>query len=72
VSVVPSLGAKRVRAAAADPFAEPADGQAASGAGAGLPAHDGSATAEGAAGPAAGQATALLDPDSGRTEGGLA
>ena len=73
VSVVPSLGARRVRAAAADPFAEPADGQAAAGARAGALAHDdGGTTAEGSSGPAAGQATALLDPESGHSEGGLA
>ena len=73
VSVVPSLGARRVRAAAADPFAEPADGQAAAGARAGALAHDdGGTTAEGSSGPAAGQATALLDPESGHSKGGLA
>ena len=71
VSVVPSLGARRVRTAAADPFAEPADGQGAILGGAGAAAGDGAA-AESATGPAAGQATALLDPDSRRTEGGPA
>src|SRR6516165_2895263 len=69
VSVSPSLGVKRHKQAAADPFAEPADGQAALPGGAGVPAHDGGATAEAASGPATGQATALLDADSGRTEG---
>jgi hypothetical protein len=72
VSVVPSLGAKRARTAAADPFAEPADGQAAVAGGAGVPPRDGSAAAESGTGPAAGQATTLLDPDRGRSEGGLA
>jgi len=71
VSVVPSLGARRVRTAAADPFAEPADGQGAILGGAGAAAGDGAA-AESATGPTAGQATALLDPDSRRTEGGPA
>jgi hypothetical protein len=71
VSVVPSLGARRVRTAA-DPFAEPADGQAAVPGGAGVPAHDGGTTAESATGPASGQATALLDPESPRPEGGPA
>jgi hypothetical protein len=65
VSVVPSLGARRVRTAAAtDPFAEPADRQGAALGGAGAAARDGGA--------AAGQATALLDSDSRRTEGGPA
>ena len=73
VSVSPSLGVKRHKRAAADPFAEPADGQAAAGAKAGaLARDDGGTTAEAASGPATGQATALLDADSGRTEGGLA
>ena len=71
VSVVPSLGARRVRTAA-DPFAEPADGQAAVPGGAGVPAHDGGTTAGSATGPASGQATALLDPESPRPEGGPA
>ena len=62
VSVVPSLGAKRARTAA-DPFAEPADGQAAVPGGAGVPAPDGGAAAESAAGAPGGQATALLDPE---------
>ena len=70
VSVVPSLGARRVRTAAADPFAEPADGQAAAPGGAGASAHDGSAATESAVGPAGGQATALLDPESRSTKGG--
>jgi hypothetical protein len=68
VSVVPSLGASRARPAA-DPFAEPADGQAAV---AGVSALDGGAAAESAAGAPGGQATALLDPESPRTEGGRA
>jgi hypothetical protein len=68
VSVVPSLGASRAKPAA-DPFAEPADGQAAV---AGVSALDGGAAAESAAGVPGGQATALLDPESPRTEGGLA
>ena len=72
VSVVPSLGAKRVRTAAVDPFAEPADGPSAIPGGTGVPARDGGAAAESTVGPAAGQATALLDPESGRPEGGLA
>ena len=71
VSVVPSLGAKRVRTAAADPFAEPADGQAAASAGT-PPPHDADATAGTATAPAAGQTAALLDPGSGRPEGGVA
>ena len=71
VSVVPSLGAKRVRKAAADPFAEPGDGPPVPG-GAGVSAGDGGAAAEPAAGPAGGQATALLDPESGHAEGGMA
>ena len=71
VSVVPSLGARRVRTAA-DPFAEPADGQAAVPGAAGAPAHDGGTTAESVTGPASGQATALLDPESPRPEGGPA
>jgi hypothetical protein len=71
VSVIPSLGAKRVRKAVADPFAEPADGQPIPG-GAGVSAHDGGAAAESTAGPAAGQATALLEPEPRRPEGGLA
>jgi hypothetical protein len=70
VSVVPSLGARRVRTADVDPFAEPDDGQAAVPGGAGVPPRDAGATAGPAAGPAAGQATALLDPDSRHTEGG--
>jgi len=70
VSVVPSLGARRVRTAAADPFAEPADGQAAAPGGAGASAHDDGATAESAVGPAGGQATALLDPESRPIKGG--
>jgi hypothetical protein len=70
VSVVPSLGARRGRPAGADPFAEPADGQAAAPGGAGRPPHDGGA-AEPGAGPAAGQATAVLDPEPRPTEGGL-
>ena len=72
VSVIPSLGAKRVRTADVDPFAEPDDGQAAVPGGAGVPPRDAGATAGPAAGPAAGQATALLDPDSRHTGGGLA
>jgi hypothetical protein len=69
VSVIPSLGARRVRTAGADPFAESADGQAAvPGAGAG-PERDGSAAAEPGTSPAAGQATAVLDPESRPTEG---
>jgi hypothetical protein len=72
VSVVPSLGVKRGRPAAADPFAEPGDGQTTAGAGAGPPSLDGGAAAESAAGPAGGQATAVLDPESGHPEGGLA
>ena len=71
VSVVPSLGAKRARTAAVDPFAEPADGQPTAGAGMG-PGHDAGATAEAVSGLPAGQATALLDPDAHRAEGGLA
>jgi hypothetical protein len=71
VSVVPSLGAKRARTTV-DPFAEPADGQAAVPGGAGVPAPDGGAAAGSATGAPGGQATALLDPDRGRTEGGLA
>ena len=70
VSVVPSLGARRVRTAAADPFAEPAGGQPPDHDGAGAPAHDGGAAAESAVGPAGGQATALLDPESRPTKGG--
>jgi hypothetical protein len=72
VSVVPSLGVKRARPASADPFAEPADGQPGAPGGAGGPAHEGSAAAESAAGPATGPATALLDPEPGQAEGGLA
>jgi hypothetical protein len=72
VSVVPSLGARRARKAAADPFAEPTDGQSAALGGAGAAARDDGAAAESAKGPAAGQATALLDPDSRHTEGGPA
>ena len=72
VSVVPSLGARRVRTAAADPFAEPAGGQGAVLGGSGAAARDGNPPAESATGPAAGQATALLDQDSSRSEGGLA
>jgi hypothetical protein len=68
VSVVPSLGAHRVREEAADPFAEPVDGQAAV---AGVSVLDGGAAAESAAGAPGGQATALLDPESPRTEGEL-
>jgi hypothetical protein len=71
VSVIPSLGARRVRSAAADPFAEPSDGHAVPG-GAGAPGRGGGAAAEPGAGPAAGPATALLDPESGHAEGGLA
>jgi hypothetical protein len=71
VSVVPSLGARRVRTATADPFAEPADGQAAVPGGPGVPSMDGGA-AESAAGAPGGQATAVLDPESPRPEGGLA
>jgi hypothetical protein len=71
VSVVPSLGARRVRTASIDPFAEPPDGQPPGHSGAVVPAHDGGTTAESAVGPAGGQATALLDPDSRPTEGGL-
>jgi hypothetical protein len=71
VSVVPSLGAKRVRTAAADPFAEPADGQAAVPGGTGVTARDGGAAAESGAVPAGGQTTALLDPESHHAEGGL-
>ena len=48
-----------------------ADGQGAILGGAGAAARDGAA-AESPTGPAAGQATALLDPDSRRTEGGPA
>ena len=70
VSVVPSLGARRVRTAAADPFAEPADSQASVSGRPGVPAHDG-ATTDSAVGPAGGQATALLDPESRPAEGGL-
>jgi hypothetical protein len=70
VSVVPSLGARRVRTAAVDPFAEPADGQAAVPGGAGVATRDGAA-AESAAG-SAGQATAVLDPGSPHPEGGPA
>jgi hypothetical protein len=58
VSVVPSLGVKRGRPGAPG--------------GAGGPAHEGSAAAESAAGPATGPATALLDPEPGHAEGGLA
>jgi hypothetical protein len=71
VSVIPSLGARRVRTAAADPFAEPADGQAAVPGGAGEPARDGGAAAEPGAEAATGQATAVLDPESHRSAGGL-
>jgi hypothetical protein len=71
VSVVPSLGARRVRTATADPFAEPADGPAPDPGGAGVPAHDGGAAAESAVGPAGGPATALFDSESRPTEGGL-
>jgi hypothetical protein len=70
VSVIPSLGARRKKAAA-DPFAEPGDGPPVPG-GAGVPSRDGGAAAEPAAGAAGGQATALLDADSRRTDGGLA
>jgi hypothetical protein len=72
VSVVPSLGARRVRTAAVDPFAEPADGQAAPPGGAGVAARDRGAAAEPAAGPAGGQMTAVLGPESPRAEGGPA
>jgi hypothetical protein len=71
VSVVPSLGARRVRTAAVDPFAEPADSQAAVPGGAGVTARDGAA-AESAAGSAGGQATAVLDPGSPHPGGGPA
>ena len=71
VSVVPSLGARRVRTATADPFAEPADGQAAAPS-AGAPTLDGEAAAGAAGGSAGSQATALRNPESGHPEGGLA
>lgn len=66
VSVVPSLGAKRARPAAADPFAEPADGPPGTAGGAGAPALGGGQ----AAGSTAGPATAVLDPDSRGGNGG--
>ena len=71
VSVVPSLGARRVRTAAVDPFAAPADGPPPGHGGAGASARDGGAAAEAAVGPAGGQATALLNPESRPDEGGL-
>jgi len=70
VSVVPSLGARRKKAAA-DPFAEPGDGPPVPD-GVGVSARDGGAAAETGTGPAAGPAAALLDPESRRPEGGLA
>jgi len=70
VSVIPSLGARRVRTAGADPFAESADGEAAVPGAAAGQERDGSAAAEPGTSPATGQATAVLDPESRPTEGG--
>jgi hypothetical protein len=72
VSVVPSLGARRARKEAVDPFAEPADGQTAGPGAAGGPAQDGGTAAGSGVGSAASQASTLVDPESRPPEGGLA
>jgi ABC-type cobalt transport system, permease component len=72
VSVVPSLGARRARRAAVDPFAEPAGDEAAVPAGATGPGPGGGTVAGPGVTPAAGQATALPGPQPHPPEGGPA
>ena len=69
VSVIPSLGARRVRSAGADPFAEPSGSPPPPG-GARSPAGDGGAAGS-VPGAAAGPAGALVNQEPHPTEGGL-